>query len=219
MQLLLVRHGESVGNLTRQLQGRDDALTARGRGQAGKVAALLTERTDLRAIYTSPLARAAETARIVGAATGITPIAREGLAEINVGEAAGLTFDAWAARDPALAERFRAEGLNFIWPGGESGLQLGARVAAEVDAIISAHRLEAGAVVVVSHGGALAWLIDHLLREPRDQWPQHQFQNCSLTEITIDPADQQAITFVCRNAVDHLTPEPDEEAALGQMPV
>lgn len=218
MQLLLVRHGESAGNLTRQLQGRDDELTARGRRQARDVAAVLAERDDLRAIYTSPLARAYETARIVGEATGFTPLALEGLAEINVGAAAGKTFDEWADDDPEGAARFRAEGLDFTWPEGESGLQLGARVAAEIDAIISAHRLEAGAVVVVSHGGALAWLIAHLLREPRDQWPQHQFQNCSLTEITIDPADQQAITFVCRNAIDHLSPEPEEEAALGQVP-
>ena len=35
--------------------------------------------------------------------------------------------------------------------------------------------------------GPLGWLIDHLLHEPRDQWPQHQLLNCSLNEVTIDP--------------------------------
>ncbi len=39
MQLLLVRHGESVGNLTHMLQGPDDPLTDRGRRQAREIAA------------------------------------------------------------------------------------------------------------------------------------------------------------------------------------
>lgn len=217
MQLLLVRHGESAGNLSRRLQTREDPLTERGRRQAREIAAALAERTDLRALYASPLARAFETAQIIGETIGLAPIPLAGLAEINVGEAAGLTFDEWAARDPQGVARFQVDGPSFIWPGGESGLQLAARVATGIDAIISAHRLEQGGVVVVSHGGALGWMIDHLLREPRDRWPQHQLHNCSLTEITIDP-DEQAVSFVCRNEVSHLSPEPEEEVALGQVP-
>lgn len=217
MQLLLVRHGESSGNLTRQLQHREEPLTERGQRQASELAAFLVDRPDLRVIYTSPLVRAHQTAAIIGAAIGLRPIALEGLAEINVGHAAGMTFDDWAARDPQAADRWREEGLDFVWPGGESGRQLAARTAAEIDRIISVHRLDRGAVVVVSHGGALAWTIAHLLREPRDRWPDHQLLNCSLTEITIDP-DEQAVTFVCHNEVGHLSPEPEEEAALGHAP-
>lgn len=217
MQLLLVRHGESLGNLTRQLQHRDDPLTERGRRQAREVAAVLAQRPDVRALYASPLARAFETAGIIGAAIGLAPLPLEGLAEINVGEAAGYPFAEWVERDPVNARRFREEGIDFIWPGGESGLQLGTRTAATIDEIISAHHLDPGAVIIVSHGGALAWIVAHLLREPRTEWPRHQFHNCSLTEVTVDP-DQQAVTFVCRNAIDHLSPEPDEEAALGQTP-
>ncbi len=215
MQLLLVRHGESAGNLTRQLQGPEDPLTERGRRQAREIAAHLTGRGDVIALYASPLARALETARIIGAAVGLTPVPRAGLAEIDIGDAQGLTFDEWAARFPAEAARFRDEGVDYIWPGGESGRQLGARTAAEIDRIVSAHRLEAGAVVVVSHGGALAWIIDHLLREPRGRWPRHQLDNCSLTEVTIDPADEQAVRFVCQNEVGHLTPDPEGEIATG----
>ncbi len=214
MQLLLVRHGESVGNVTGQLQGREDALTERGRRQAREIAAHLAARGDVIALYTSPLARAFETAQTIGAAVGLAPVPREGLAEIDIGDAQGLTFDEWAARYPEEAARFQSEGVDFVWPGGESGRQLGARTAAEIDRIVSAHRLGAGAVVVVSHGGALAWIIDHLLREPRDRWPRHQLDNCSLTEATID-RDAQAVSFVCQNAIGHLTPDPEGEIATG----
>lgn len=217
MQLLLVRHGESIGNVTRQLQKHDEPLTERGRRQAGELASFLADRPDLRVVYTSPLNRAVETATIIGAAIGLRPIALPGLAEIDVGKAAGFTFDEWSERDPESVRRWREEGIDYVWPGGESGRQLAARTAAEIDRIISAHRLDQGAVVVVSHGGALAWIIAHLLREPRDRWPTHQLLNCSLTEITIE-ADEQAVSFLCHNDTSHLSPEPEEEAALGQTP-
>lgn len=217
MQLLFVRHGESAGNVTQQLQGRDDPLTERGRRQAREIAAHLAGRGDVLALYTSPLARAHETARIIGEAVGLPPEPREGLAEIDIGDARGLTFEEWTARYPAEAERFRSEGVDYIWPGGESGRQLGARTAAETDRIVQAHRLDRGAVVVVSHGGALAWAIDHLLRESRETWPTHQLDNCSLTEVTIDPEDAQAVTFVCQNQVSHLAPEPEAEVATGRL--
>src|SRR3712207_3213599 len=218
MQLLLVRHGESVGNLTNMLQGPDDPLTDRGRRQAREIAAYLATRGAARALYTSPLVRAHETAAITGAAIGLAPIPREARAEINIGEAAGLTPQEWAARVPDEAARFREDGVDCAFPGGETGRQLGARPAAEIDAIISAHRLEPGAVALVSHGGALAWIIDHLLREPRDTWPRHRLDNCSLTEVTIDPSDSQAVTFVCLNEVGHLSPEPEGDVATGRVP-
>ncbi len=216
MQLLLVRHGESAGNVTRQLQGRGDLLTARGQRQAREIGAHLAARGDVIALYSSPLPRAFETAQVIGAALGRAPEPFEELAEIDVGDAAGLTFDEWAARHPEEAERFRTGGVDYIWPGGESGRQLGARTAAIIDRIVQAHRLERGAVVVVSHGGALAWMIDHLLREPREVWPRHQLDNCSLTEVTIDPSDAQAVSFVCRNEIGHLSPEPESEIAAGR---
>ena len=215
MRLLLVRHGESHGNVTRQLQGREDALTERGRRQAREIAAHLAERGDVRALYASPLERALETAEIIGAAVGLSPVPREGLAEINIGEAKGLTFDEWATRFPGEAERFRVEGVDFVWPGGESGRQLGARTAAEIDRIVGAHKLDQGSVVAVSHGGALAWIIDHLLRAPREKWPSHQLDNCSLTEVEIDPDDAQALSFVCQNEIGHLTPDPEGDVATG----
>ena len=218
MRLLLVRHGESMGNVTQVLQGRDDPLTERGRRQARQIALHLAARGDVRAIYVSPLARAFETGQIIAEAIGLhlQPEPREGLAEIDVGHAAGMRFDDWTAQCPEEARRFHAEGLDYTFPGGESGRQLGARTAAEIDRILEEHRGDPSAVVVVSHGGALAWIVAHLLQEPRDTWPSHSFDNCSLTEVHIDGEDAQHVTFVCRNDVGHLVPEPAEEIATGR---
>jgi broad specificity phosphatase PhoE len=218
MKLLLVRHGESVGNITQVLQSREEPLTERGREQARQVAAHLATRDDVAAIYASPLARALETSQIIGTAVELTPRPDEALAEISVGDAAGLTFQEWSARLPEEATRFHKEGLDYAFPGGESGRQLGARTAAAIDRIIATHRHEPGAVVIVSHGGALSWILGHLLRESGDAWPSHTFDNCSITEVEIDPEHGGASTVVCQNAVGHLLPNPDEEVATGRLP-
>lgn len=219
-RILLVRHGETIGNLERRLQGPEDPLTEHGRRQAKALGLRLAERHDLTALYSSPLARAFETAQIVGAATGLTPIPREGLAEIDVGDAAGMRFEDWLERFPEVAERFHDEGINFTWPGGESGRQLGSRTAGEIESIIDAHALSAGTVVIVSHGGALAWIIAHLLGESTDEWPRrHQdLENCSITEVAFGLPGDKAVSFVCRNDLSHLPADPDAQVATGLDP-
>ena len=62
---VLIRHGESVWNGERRIQGNQDPVRSdRGRRQADLLVAGLTGRLpkSVAAIYTSPLRRAAETA-------------------------------------------------------------------------------------------------------------------------------------------------------------
>ncbi len=214
MRLILVRHGESLGNVNQTLQGREDPLTERGRRQAGAIAAHLAARGDLGTIYASPLARAFETSQIIGRATGVEPQPREGLAEIDVGSAAGLSFRDWTERNPDEVERFRREGAGYRFPGGESGRQVGARVAAELDRIVEAHRDDPRTVAIVSHGGALAWALAHLMSETTGEWPPYEFHNCSLTEVHLDG---DKITLVCRNEIGHLSTVAEEEIATGRV--
>lgn len=217
MQLLLVRHGESTGNVSGVLQTDDEALTDRGREQARAIAARLAARGDVRSLYTSPLARARETASIIGEAVGLLAAPDPRLAEINVGTAAGQTFEAWATAHPDEALRFQTEGVDYQFPGGETPRRLGTRTAEAIDDVIRTHRLLDGAVVVVSHGGALAWIVSHLLHEPRDTWPSRRFDNCSLTEVTVDP-DAQAVSFVCLNEISHFAPSVEEVLTTAPTP-
>jgi broad specificity phosphatase PhoE len=221
LRLLLVRHGETEGNVSRRLQGADDPLTERGRRQAKEIAAHLSGRDDVVALYASPYRRAFDTARAIGDAIGVEPEPRPALAELDVGEAAGYRFEAWVEAFPEEAERFRTEGADYSWPGGESGLDLSARTGAEIDGILRAHGGEDGAVVIVSHGGALAWIIAHLLEEPDGEWPHSytRLDNCSITEAEIPAEGSGPARFLYTNEVGHLSPDPDEEAATGRDPV
>ena len=217
MKLLLVRHGETAGNVARTLQGPEDPLSELGRRQARELADHLARRGDIVAMYASPLTRALDTARAIEQKTGVAPIVREALAEIDVGDAAGLTFEGWAEQFPDQARQFREDGLGYTWPGGENGWDIAARTAAETDRILEDHRREDGAVILVSHGGALAWIVARLLGEPEDRWPDDHMllDNCSITEVDIpaDPGGQA--TFLYRNEIGHLSPDPDAEVATG----
>ena len=116
--IVIVRHGETDWNIGRRIQGRTDiALNERGRAQAGEIAELLHGEGPWRRVITSPLGRAAETARIIADRLALPPA--EVVADVierDFGSAEGmLVADAnaqWPGLDvpdaealPALAER------------------------------------------------------------------------------------------------------------------
>jgi probable phosphoglycerate mutase len=91
--ILLVRHGQTDWNLAHRWQGHVDIpLNETGRRQARLLARRL-ETLPIKAIYTSDLIRASETANIVAEPLGILPIPDPALRERNGGKFQSLTFD------------------------------------------------------------------------------------------------------------------------------
>lgn len=190
MLLLLVRHGQSLGNIEGRIQGDDDPLTDFGRQQAAAVAGALAARGDVTHLYASSLDRAQETASIIGAAVGRTPHLVPGLAEINAGHAAGLLWVDWRAQFPERAEIMSnpQRGILEGWDGGETGEAFGQRVLGAYHEIVTRHVGTNDVVVAVSHGGSLAWIAAHAHGDPLDIWPGNRsgFVNCSISEVHFD---------------------------------
>ena len=89
--LLLVRHGETDWNAAGRLQGQTDTpLNDFGRRQAQQLAEGL-EAEELEAIYSSDLARARETAEIVGERLGLAVVLDPDLREKDWGNWEGLS--------------------------------------------------------------------------------------------------------------------------------
>jgi broad specificity phosphatase PhoE len=89
--LLLVRHGETDWNAEGRLQGHTDRpLSDLGRRQARQLAGELASE-ELDAIYSSDLARARETAEIVGERLGLPVVLDPDLREKDWGTWEGLT--------------------------------------------------------------------------------------------------------------------------------
>jgi broad specificity phosphatase PhoE len=73
MRLIFIRHGETEWNASLRYQGHMNIpLNERGRSQARAAAARLASYRPA-ALYASDLARAAETAEIIGVQLGFTP--------------------------------------------------------------------------------------------------------------------------------------------------
>jgi broad specificity phosphatase PhoE len=79
MRLLLMRHGESVGNRAGRMAGHGaDGLTERGRSQSQHLAQWLSTQWSPTAIYCSPLMRAVETLAQVLVGLGVPAASLEG---------------------------------------------------------------------------------------------------------------------------------------------
>lgn len=133
--LVLVRHGETVGNSSIRLYGATDIdLSPLGEAQLRRAGeALAEERFDR--FITSPMLRARRSAAIVAEALRApspAPRAVEALRERNFGDWEGWTVAEVAERDPAGYERWQTQGLDFVFPGGDSRRDLSSRVLAAV---------------------------------------------------------------------------------------
>jgi len=159
-RLLLVRHGETDWNRARRVQGQSDIpLNDEGRRQAQRLAARL-QGTPVDAIHASDLVRAAETARILGAALGRDPLLLPDWRELHLGELEGADGVEMARRHGELLSAVVRRGRPF-GAGGESYADLHRRVVAGYARLCAEHA--DGTVLVVSHGGTLKALIAHLL--------------------------------------------------------
>lgn len=148
-RIVLVRHGETDWNREHRFQGHaDQPLNERGREQARELADRL-QHESAAALYTSPLRRASETARIVGERIGLVPIELGALREIDVGDWQGLTIDEVKARYPEHADGHWHAG----WTNGETHEELGARV---VPALFDLAHLHGDTRVLgVTHAGPI----------------------------------------------------------------
>ena len=149
--LLIARHGETDWNRERRWQGHaDQPLNALGRAQARGRAGRLRDAPP-EVVYSSDLARARETAEIVGTLLGleVRPDAR--LREVDVGEWSGLTTAEVETRYPDGLARRRLGRTG--WERGETFEAMGIRVVAALREIAAAHR--GGRVLVITHGGCM----------------------------------------------------------------
>jgi broad specificity phosphatase PhoE len=174
-RLYLVRHGATRLTAEGRFSGLVGDLSDEGRRQMTHLGERL-QSENLRAIYCSPLARAADSARIIGEVRGLVPIARDDLREMNHGHWVELTHGEVAKRFPDEFVAWEEDPFTFAPEGGESGLAVLARALPVIREIVTSHPAES--VLVVSHKHTLRLVISSLAgmdprgyRERLDQAP------------------------------------------------
>lgn len=183
-RLVLVRHA-SHGLLGRVLAGRMPgvALSDAGRAEADCLAQVLAGE-PVRAVWTSPVQRAVETARPIAARHGLVPIAEPGLEEVDFGDWTGQPFEAlpgaaWQAwnRDRAMATP----------PGGETMLAVQARAVATMHRAGESEGAGEGVVVLVSHQDVIKAMLAFVLGMPLDLLHRFDVAPASRSIVRIGP--------------------------------
>jgi probable phosphoglycerate mutase len=154
---LLIRHAESIWNAGGRWQGHGDPpLSPRGRAQAAELAERLAGE-GIELLIASDLTRCAETAAILGARWGLLPSPDPRLREIDIGAWTGLTREQIEAREADLLARFEAEDLEARPGGGETRLEIRARVRAAAAELAGLHR--GRRLALVTHLGVIRALV------------------------------------------------------------
>ena len=164
-RVFLARHGEA-GYETDLLSDHGGSLTALGREQSRLLGeSLAGER--IAHVWTSPMARAVQTAEIAASVLGCGVTVREGLREFGVGVHTGGVGDPDPFR-PTI-DRWVDGDLEARVEGAESGAEVVARMAAILAEAADLHRGEA--VLVISHGGAICTTVPVLARNLHPRFP------------------------------------------------
>lgn len=164
-ELVLMRHGETVGQSSIRLYGKTDiALSAVGEAQIARAAEALRGEGFAR-VLASPLSRSRRAAELVAAEQEPTPpvVVVDDFREVDFGHWEGLTFDEVGARDPSGLQQSRELGQAFGYPGGESRSAFWARVQAAARGALQAG---AGRAAAVLHKGVIKAVIAELTGMP-----------------------------------------------------
>lgn len=187
MKLLLIRHGESVGNAESRMQGHyDSPLTELGRAQVRLLAERLRrEEWRLADLYASQLLRAAETAEIVARALERPITWDERLLEYDIGLLTGVAWSDVETLHPEVWQQLQGTG-PVAFPGEEGIDVFQRRVAAFLESLRRRHAQDE-VVGIVSHGGTLSMLICCALNMPPRRPQPFRLKNSSLSILELRP--------------------------------
>lgn len=176
--ILLARHGRTAYNAEGRFQGHLPVpLDETGRAQAAGLAEAAAGR-GIVALWCSTLARARETAAVVGQRLGLEPRPDARFAETDCGDWTDRPFSEVQAEDPDGFARFAASERGFRFPGGESFEEQQARVADGLAALRASGELPA---LVVCHGVTIRLALAHVTGD--DAWRSAVIANTEVVEV------------------------------------
>lgn len=176
----LVRHGRTdfIGKkLCGNLPGIH--LNEEGRSQAQKAADYLGD-FPIKAIYSSPIERAMDTAEIISTKSGLEVKPVDFLREIHFGDLQGMGEKELV--DHPLWKQFNSHPAEVSFPNGESVAEVQARVAKGLDLLSQQYGKE-DQILCVAHSEVLRLAVCWVLDLPLDNFHR----------LTIDPASVSKI--------------------------
>ncbi|OBK29547.1 phosphoglycerate mutase [Mycobacterium asiaticum] len=157
-RLILLRHGQSFGNVERRLDTLPPgaALTPLGRDQARGFARGGHSRPAI--LAHSVAVRASQTAQVIGTELKVAPHEMAGIHEVQVGELENRNDDDAVAEFNAIYKRWHLGERDVALPGGETGNEVLDRYVPVLTDLRMRYLDDDswdGDIVVVSHGAAI----------------------------------------------------------------
>ncbi len=147
--IYLIRHGQTAWNKEEIFRGRTDVpLDETGLRQA-ELAGEYFKGLKIHAIYSSPLARAWQTAQMIAGPHSLRVQPLEGIIDMSFGNWEGHPHEEIKKMDPETYRLWRAEPHRARLPGGESLEEVRVRAMAAVEEVIQSNLGKA--LVLVSH--------------------------------------------------------------------
>lgn len=176
MKFYVTRHGQTAWNLENKVCGATDLpLTNAGIAQARETAERIAhEKIDL--IISSPMKRALQTAQILNRERRIPLLTDRRLREQNYGR-----FEGGPRDDPEFLANKRK--FAFAYPGGESHMQVAARVYSFLEEARA--RYQGKTLLIVCHGGICRVIESYFRDMENEEFASLSFHNCEVRKYEI----------------------------------
>jgi len=195
--ILLIRHSETDWNLSGRIMGtRPVPLNQNGLTQAARLALELTALKSP-ALYSSPVARARQTADILASTLRLSVVEEPGLSEIGVGEWEGRYWNEFEG-DPARINYYRLP-EEARPPGGETLGEVQRRAVASVQR--ASDRAESHPAILVTHADVVKAIVAHYLEAPLQTMRHMRIGHASVTALAITGSSG---TLLCLNSLPDL---------------
>lgn len=201
--LLLIRHGENDFTKTGKLPGQSAGihLNERGQKQAQALGEALKE-VPLRAIYSSPLERAMETAEPIARARCLEIIPEPDLRDADVGRWQGKSLK--SLRLTNAWKIVQHSPSRFQFPEGETFPGVQTRITNALENIARKHNKPKDIVAVVFHADPIKLAVAHFLGLPLDHFQRLSCDTGSLTAIYVGEMGANLIKLNQRPPFDFL---------------
>ena len=200
LQVYLVRHGETVWNAARRIQGQSDSpLTEKGEQQAHQVGERVKS-LGITHVIASDLGRTRRTAEIIADACGCTVTLDARLRELNMGCLEQRPLDGLTEEEENWRKTLVDGTTAGRIPGGESMAEMAARMHEALNALLE---LPAGSrPLIVSHGMALGVQVSTILGLPAHAERRLRLRNCSISRVDHQQSAWLAAGWVVETAGD-----------------
>ena len=197
MQLILIRHGETLWNKERRIQGTSDIeLSAAGIEQA-RLLSLSLKDEPIFAIHASPLKRALKTAEIINEFHHKEIQTHSDLMEMDQGDFEGFSFKELMACEKDFLNKWIADPASVRMPNGESLNQLQDRAWRTLESIINQEEN----ALVVAHNFTIAAILCRIRKISLSEFRSTCVDNASKTVIRLQNGEAEIIAL---NDCSHL---------------